>query len=234
MSPFHYRKLQRVAHRQPMDAFPTLGVATREDPLCLATIEMEVLVDGVHVSGSKCEEVEQEIVDRMGGSYCVQRNHARVGLMHTVRLFLPFAVGLRLDRELRRIDEAVAPQTARTWPNVPHGAHGVCNSVVIVPAYFRTHLYYGNEVLVGQRIDHKPSSHRVSCQKDEVAIAQYLRDRMMGDIPGDGLQHSVNCHFARMANGYLGLELPHFDVDSGCPNHAREIATFNLVRIDED
>ena len=62
----HYRKLERVAHGQPMDAFPALGIATRQNSVCPAAIKMEVLVGCFHVSTSKPEEVEQEVVDRMG------------------------------------------------------------------------------------------------------------------------------------------------------------------------
>jgi hypothetical protein len=103
-SPFHNGKIQGVAHGQPVDAFPTFGTSTRYDTLCLATIEMEVMVACFDIIRSKPQEVEQEVIDGMSGGDSVQRNHAGVRLLHTIGLFLAFVVRLRLYRKLSGID----------------------------------------------------------------------------------------------------------------------------------
>ena len=67
------------------------------------------MVGGFNVTDSKPKEVEQEVVDGMSGGDSVQCDHAGVGFLHTIGLFLPFPVGLRLNRKLRGVDQAIAP-----------------------------------------------------------------------------------------------------------------------------
>ena len=112
----------------------------------------------------------------MSGGDGVQRDHARVGFLHTIRLYLAFAVGLRLNRKLSGIDQAVAPKAASARPDMSHRAHGVFEVAAIALPYFCAHLYHGNEVLVSKRINDKSGSHGVGSQEYEVAIAQDLCD----------------------------------------------------------
>ena len=233
-SPFHHGKVQRVAHGQPLDAFSTFGTSTRHDSLLLATIEMEVMVGGFEVTGSEPQEVEQEIVDGMSGGYGVQRDHAGVGFLYTIGLSLTFAVGLRLNRKLHGIDQAVAPKAASARPDVSHRAHGVFEVAAFTLPYFCAHLYGRNEVLVGKRINDKSGPHGVGSQEDEVAIAQDLCDRMARDVAGDRLEGNVRRHFPCMANRDLGLELACFHVNSSRPNHTGEIAALDLVRVNKN
>ena len=170
----------------------------------------------------------------MSGGDGVQRDHAGVGFMHTISLFLTFAVGLRLNRKLRGIDQAVAPKAASARPDMSHRAHGVFEVAAVASPDFCAHLYRRNEVLVGKRINDKSGSHGIGSQEDEVAIAQALCDRMALDIAGDRLQRGVNRHLTRVANRDLGLELARLNVDSGRPNHTGEIATLDFVRINKN
>ena len=206
-----------------MDAFPTFGTSTRRDRLRLAAIEIEVMVGCFDVSSAEPQEVEQEVVDGMSGSDGVQRDHAGVGFLHTIGLVLTFAVGLRLNRKLRGIDQAIAPKTASARPDMSHRRHGVFEVAPIAAPDFCAHLYRRNEVLVGKRINDKSGSHGIGSQEDEVAIAQALCDRMTGDIAGDRLQRGVNRDLTRVTNRDLGLELARFDVDVGLPQpHGRD------------
>ena len=56
------------------------------------------------VTRPKPKEVEQEVVDGMGGGHGVQRYDTGVGFLNAVGLFLTFDVGFRLNRQLRWID----------------------------------------------------------------------------------------------------------------------------------
>ena len=135
-------------------------------------MEVKMMVGCLSTTGAKPEEVEQEVVDGMSSGDGVQGYHAGVGLMNAVGLFLTFAVGLRLDCQLCGIDQTVAPKTASAWPDVAYRAHGVFKVAPAVSAYSGAHLYNGNEVLVGKRIDNESGSHGVGSQEDEIAITQ--------------------------------------------------------------
>ena len=171
------------------------------------------------IIGSKPQEVEQEVVDGMSGGDGVQRDHAGVGFLNTVGLLLTFAVGLRLNRKLRGINQSIAPKAPSARPDVSNRTHGVFEVAAIARSYFCAHLYRRNKVLVGKSINDKSSSHGVGSQEDEVAIAQHLCDRSARDIAGDRLQGGVSRHFPRVTNRDLGLELARFNVDLGRPNH---------------
>ena len=67
-SPLQNRKLEHVAHGQPVDAFPAFGIVARYNALRFAAIKVEVLIACFDVTGSKPQEIKQEVVDGMGGS----------------------------------------------------------------------------------------------------------------------------------------------------------------------
>ena len=67
----------------------------------------------------------------MSGRDGVQRYHAGVGFPDAIGLFLTFAVGLRLNRKLRGINQAVAPKAPSAGPDVSHRAHGIFKGAAI-------------------------------------------------------------------------------------------------------
>ena len=138
-----------------MDTFSTIGTSTRYDSLCLAAMEMEVMVGCFDVVGSKPEEVKQEVIDGMSGGNCVQCDHTGVELLHAIGLFLTFTIGLRLNRKLCGINQAIAPEATSARPDMSHRAHSVFKVAAIAPPYLCTHLYHRNEVLVRKRINDK-------------------------------------------------------------------------------
>ena len=90
-------------------AFFAIGVRTGEDTVVLTAQEVEVLVTKVVQRFTKAEEVEEEIVHTMCGRNCIEADNAGVRLFRAVGLRFPILVGFRFDRQLRRIDQAVAP-----------------------------------------------------------------------------------------------------------------------------
>ena len=72
----------------------------------------------------------------MGRCNPVQRDHTGVGFLHAVGLRLALTVGLRLDCELRWIDQAVAPEAAITGPDVAYGTHGIFEVTGFTGPYF--------------------------------------------------------------------------------------------------
>ena len=67
MLPVHHGKLQGVAHGEPEDALSAFGITTRYDALNLAAVKMEVLVGCFGVVSSKPQEIEQKVIDGVGG-----------------------------------------------------------------------------------------------------------------------------------------------------------------------
>ena len=53
----------------------------------------------------------------------IERDHTRAGFPDPIVLRLPLLVDLRLDRQLRSINQSVAPEAARSRPQLPDRAH---------------------------------------------------------------------------------------------------------------
>ena len=163
----------------------------RNDALHRVFLEVEVTVRRLRIVRAEREKVKQEFVDRVGRCNGIEGNDAGVRLVDAICLVFALGVRLRLDGELRRVDQSVAPQAPIARPDLAHRGHGVFDDASGSGAHFGAHLGNGYEVLVGKRVDDEAGPHGVGGEEDEVAVAQPLRNGVGNDVLSESVESGV-------------------------------------------